>query len=81
MRMKAYGNHFWVEDQQSATLQTNDSIVASVFHISSTKTDSTTLNYVGVLNDILKLNYGPLLTPIIGAKGWNHVAIGGILFM
>ena len=64
-RMKAYGNHFQVDDAQSATLQTYDSGVASVFHMSSTETEPTTLNYVGVLKDILKLNYGPLRTPII----------------
>jgi hypothetical protein len=48
-RMKAYGNHFRVEDQQSGTLQTFDSGVASVFHISSLEPKSTTLNYVEVL--------------------------------
>ena len=64
-RMKAYGNHFRVEDPQSAVLQTYDSGVASVFHMSSTETEPATLNYVGVLKDILKLNYGPLRTPII----------------
>jgi hypothetical protein len=63
--MKAYVNHFRVEDQQSATLQTYDDGVASVFHMSSTESESTTLNHVGVLMDILKLNYGPLRTPII----------------
>ena len=64
-RMKAYGNHFRVEDPQSATLQTYDSGVASVFHMSTPESASATLNYVGVLKDILKLNYGPLRTPII----------------
>ena len=64
-RMKAYGNHFRVDDQQFATFQTYNSGVASVFHMSSTESDLTTLNYVGVLKDILKLNYGPLRTPII----------------
>ena len=64
-RMKAYGNHFRVKDPQSATLQTYDSNVASVFHISLTESASRTLSYVGVRNDILKLNYGPLRTPVI----------------
>ena len=40
-RMKAYGNHFRVEDRQSATLQTYDSGVASVFHIASMESAST----------------------------------------
>ena len=64
-RMEAYGNHFRVEDQQSAMLQTYDSSVASMFHMSSMESESITLNYVGVLKDILKLNYGPFRTPII----------------
>ena len=64
-RMKAYVNHFRVDDQQFATFQTYNSGVASVFHMFSTESDLTTLNYVGVLKDILKLNYGPLRTPII----------------
>ena len=64
-KMKAYGNHFRVEDLQTAILQTYDSGVASVFHMASTEREPATLNYVGVLKDILKLNYGPLRTPII----------------
>ena len=64
-RMKAYGNHFRVEDRQSSTLQTYDSGVASVFHIASMESASTQLPYVGVLKDILKLDYGPLRTPVI----------------
>jgi hypothetical protein len=48
-RMKAYGNHFRVEDRQSDTLLTYDSGVASVFHIASMESASTTLPYVGVL--------------------------------
>ena len=64
-RMKAYGNHFRVEDQQSRMLKTYDSGVASVFHMPSVGSEEVTLNYVGVLKDILKLNYGPLRTPVI----------------
>jgi hypothetical protein len=64
-RMKAYGNHFRVEDQQSRPLKTYDSSVASVFHMPSVGSEEVTLNYVGVLKDILKLNYGPIRTPVI----------------
>ena len=64
-RMKAYGNYFRVEDQQSMTLKAYDIGVASVFHMPSMSSEEVTLNYVGVLEDILKLNYGPLRTPII----------------
>jgi hypothetical protein len=64
-RMMAYGNHFRVEDQHSSMLQTYDSGVASVFHMSSMGSEEVTLNYVGVLKDMLKLNYGPLQTLVI----------------
>ena len=47
------------------TLKTYDNIVASVFHMPSVGSEEVTLNYVGVLNDILKLNYGPLRTLVI----------------
>jgi hypothetical protein len=65
MRMKAYGNHFRVEDPQSMTLKTYDSGVASVFYMPSVGSEEVTLNYVGVLNDILKLDYGPLRILVI----------------
>jgi hypothetical protein len=64
-RMKAYGNHFRVEDPQSMALKTYDSGVASVFHMPSVGSEEVTLNYVGVLKDIPKLDYGPLRTPVI----------------
>jgi hypothetical protein len=65
-RMRAFGNHFRVEDSHSAVSQTYDSGVASIFEmpIASSNAD-VSLNYVGVLQDILKLDYGPLRTPII----------------
>ena len=61
-RMNVYGNHCRVEDQQFATLQT---YVTFVFHIPSMESELITLNYVGVLEDILKLNDGPLRTLVI----------------
>jgi hypothetical protein len=62
-RMKAFGNHFRVDDESSGRMQTYDSGVASVFETSDAQTVS--VNYVGVLQDILKLDYGPLHTLII----------------
>ena len=65
-RMRAFGNHFRVEDLQSALLQTYDSGIASIFEVPTVDSQSeVSLNYVGVLQDILKLDYGPLRTPII----------------
>jgi hypothetical protein len=65
-RMRAFGYHFRVGDFQSALLQTYDSGVASIFEMPTTDSQSAvSLNYVGVLEDILKLDYGPLRTPVI----------------
>jgi hypothetical protein len=64
-RMKAFGNHFRVEDAASTRMQTYDSGVASVFTIPIADARDVSVNYVGVLKDILKLNYGPLSSPIV----------------
>jgi hypothetical protein len=64
-QMKAFGNHFRVEDNSSCCLQTYDSGVASMFQVPSADATDVSVNYVGVLKDILKLNYGPVRTPII----------------
>jgi hypothetical protein len=65
IRMKVFGNHFRVEDDSSCRLQTYDSGVAFVFQVPSADATDVSVNYVGVLKDILKLNYGPIRTPII----------------
>jgi hypothetical protein len=64
-QMKAFGNHFRVEDNSSCCLQTYDSGVASMFQVPSADATDVSVNYVGVLKDILKLNYGHVRTPII----------------
>jgi hypothetical protein len=64
-KMKAFGNHFQIDDAASAKLQTYDSGIASVFEVSIANAIEVSVNYVGVLKDILKLNYGPLYTPMI----------------
>jgi hypothetical protein len=63
--MKAFGNHFRVGDPGSEKLQTYDSKVASVFEVSTIEATDVSVNYVGVLKDILKLDYSPLLRPIV----------------
>jgi hypothetical protein len=63
--MKAFGNHFRVEDTASTTMQTYDSGVASVFQVPIIDARDLSMNYVGVLKDILKLDYGPVWTPIV----------------
>jgi hypothetical protein len=59
--MKAYGNHFRVEDPKNRLLQTFDSGIVSMFEqqIVDVK-DQMSIQYVGVLKDILKLDYGHL---------------------
>ena len=47
------------------TLKTYDSGVASVFHMPSVGSEEVIVNYVGVLEDILNLNYGPNCTFVI----------------
>ena len=49
-----------------ALLQTYDSGIASTFEVPTIDCQSeVSINYVGVLQDILKLNYGPLQTPVM----------------
>jgi hypothetical protein len=64
LRMKAYGNHFKVDDPTTAQLQTYDSGVTSIFHVPTEDAREVSINYVGVLKDILKLDYGPLHTHV-----------------
>jgi hypothetical protein len=64
-RMKAFGNHFRVDDDTSSRLQTYDSGVASVFEVPAADSKDVSVNYVGVVKDILKSNYGPLQTLVI----------------
>lgn len=65
LKMKSFGNHFRVEDESTANLQTFDGGVASVFQIPCTNATDVSVNYVGMLTDILKLDYGPLRAPVI----------------
>jgi hypothetical protein len=64
-QMKAFGNHFRVEDKASARMQTYDSGIALVFKVPTANTRDVSVNYVGVVKDILKLDYGPLSTPTV----------------
>jgi hypothetical protein len=63
--MKVFGNHFRVGHPGSELLQTYDSGVVSVFEVPTTEANDVSVNYVGVVKDILKLDYGPLSRPIV----------------
>jgi hypothetical protein len=64
-RMKAFGNPFRVEDDASVHMLTYDSGVASVFQVSTEDATDVSVNYVGVVKDILKLDYRPMSRPIV----------------
>ena len=63
-RIKAYGNYFRVDNPTTTQLQTYDSGVTSIFHVPTEDAREVSINYVGVLKDILKLDYKPLHTHV-----------------
>jgi len=63
--MKSYGSHFRVDDEDTHNFQTYNLGVASVFSVPTVDARDISVNYVGVLTDILKLDYGPLHTSMI----------------
>lgn len=63
--MKAYENHFKVEDLKSNSMQTFENGIASIFDMLTLDVRDLSLNFVKVLKNILKLDYGPLPTLII----------------
>ena len=64
-KMKAFRNHFKVDNAASIELQMFDSETTSMFEVPTANTDEVSVNYVGVLKDILKLDYGLVHTPLI----------------
>ncbi len=68
-KMKAYGNHYIVFTYTYGnTSATYDSGVALVFHQEQQSTEGTrlgALQYVGILKDIILLDYGPISQPVI----------------
>ncbi len=68
-RMKAYGNHLRVIGVNNInTHAMYDSGTTSVFRQQQGTNEGTTLGliqYVGVLKDIVLLDYGPILIPVI----------------
>jgi len=67
-RIKTYGSHFRVDDQTSVGCVTYDNGVASLFNhnnVDDNHHPSRQLQYVGVLKDILQLDYGTMSNPIV----------------
>jgi hypothetical protein len=67
-RMKAFGNHFRVEDDASVRMLTYDSGIASVFQVSTEDVTDVSINYVGAVNFFLafKSQFAPK------CKRWHH---------
>ena len=64
-RMMAFGNHFRVEDETAARHMSYNSGVATVFEENFDTEAASSIPYVGVLKDVLLLDYGVLQTDII----------------
>ncbi len=69
VKVRAYNNHYRVTtDNEATTMATYDSRVASIFQHPQATNEGTTLGsiqYVGVLKDIILLNYGPVSQPVV----------------
>ena len=64
-RIKAFGNHFRVNDDRTETLDTYDCGVACLHEWVTEEGEVMKRHTVGEIMDILVLNYGKLFTPII----------------
>jgi len=64
-RIVAFGNHFRVEDKSTLRLVSYNSGMASMFKMQGGSGSQSSVQYVGVLKDILELDYGALHTRII----------------
>ncbi len=79
-RTRAYGNHFRVlEDNHANTMATYDFGVALVFQQEQVSKEGTTLgpiHYVGILKNIIVLDYGLVSQPIVLFKFVNGLKVG-----
>jgi hypothetical protein len=67
-QMKAYEKHFRVEESKNNSMQTFDSGIASIFDMLTLGARDLSLNFVRVLKDILKLDYGRLHTHVVNFR-------------
>jgi hypothetical protein len=52
-RLKAYGNHFRMDDPKNKFLQTYDNAIASIFEQQIVDVKKMSIQYVGVIKDIV----------------------------
>ena len=64
-KMKAFSNHFGIMDDTANRMQTFDSGIASIFHVPMEDERDVSVDFVGGLKDILKLDYGLVRTLVI----------------
>jgi hypothetical protein len=57
---KHLGNHFKVEDLKNNSMQTYDNNIVLVFDMLIVDVMDLSMNFVGVLKDIFKFDYGPM---------------------
>ncbi len=62
---KHLGNHLKVEDLKNNSMQTYDNDIALIFDMLNIDAKDFSMNFVGVLNNIFKFDYGPMHTPMI----------------
>jgi hypothetical protein len=64
--MKAYGNHLIrVQDLKNNSMQTFDSGIASIFDMPTLDAKDLSFNFIGVLKDMLKLDYDHLHAHVV----------------
>jgi hypothetical protein len=65
--MKVFGKHFKVDDEHNNILVTFDSSVASFFQQFEGSDNDVfgQIQYVGIVKDISKSDYGPMFSPIV----------------
>jgi hypothetical protein len=64
-RLKTYGNHYQVSSCSTAGLVNYDCGVASIFNQQQMHDEYVPIQYVGVLEDIYLLDYGPISSLIV----------------
>jgi hypothetical protein len=58
IKMRAFRHHFRIDDEVANLMQTYNSGIASIFSVPTKDAKDVSVNYIGVVKDTLKLNYG-----------------------
>ena len=63
--MKAFGYHFRINDEAASLMQMYNSGIASIFNIPTEDAKDVSINFIEVVKDTLKLNYGTMCNLVI----------------